>query len=67
MAPLQELEFMQMIPLHYSSKQTSDFFDRLEMTEELEEDLYYIVEWGEQWLVSFNATNTKLLSFDHPC
>ena len=44
----------------YSSIQTSDIFDRLEMTAELEEDLRFIVEWGEKWLVSFN---TKLLSF----
>ena len=48
----------------YSSIKTSDFFDRLEMTAELEEDLRCIVEWGEKWLVSFNATKTKLLSFN---
>ena len=31
----------------YSSIQTSDFFDKLEMTAELEEDLRFIVEWGK--------------------
>ena len=34
------------------------------MTAELEEDLRCIVEWSEKWLVSLNATNTKLLSFN---
>ena len=33
------------------------------MTSELE-DLRCIAEWGEQWQVSFNATKTKLLSFN---
>ena len=32
----------------YSSIQTSDFFDRLEMTAELEKELRCIVEWGEK-------------------
>ena len=48
----------------YPSIQTPDFFDRLEMTAELEEDLRCIVEWGEKWVVSFNAGKTKLLSFN---
>ena len=47
----------------YSSIQTSDFFDRLAMTGELEGGLR-CVEWGERWLVSFNTTKTKLLSFN---
>ena len=46
----------------YSRIQTSDFFDRLDA--ELEEDLRCIVEWGEKWLVSFNAAKSKLLSFN---
>ena len=45
----------------YSSIQTSDIFDSLEMTAELEEDLRGIVEWGVKWLV-FNDSKTKLLS-----
>ena len=32
---------------------------------ELELDLCSIVEWGDRWLVTFNATKTKLLSFNH--
>ena len=48
----------------YSSIQTSDFCDRLEMTAELEVDLRCIVEWGEKLLVSFDATKIKLLSFN---
>ena len=35
------------------------------MTAELDEDLRCIVEWDEKWLVSFNATKTKLLYFNH--
>ena len=26
------------------------------MTEEMEEDLHCIVEWGKKWMVSFNAS-----------
>ena len=48
----------------HSSIQTFDFFDMLEMTAELEEDLRCIVEWDEKWLVSFNATKTNFLSFN---
>ena len=48
----------------YSSIQPFDFFDRLEMTAGMEEDLRCIVEWGKKWLVSFNATKTKLLYFN---
>ena len=28
-------------------------------------DLHSIVEWGDRWLVTFNATKTKLLSINH--
>ena len=34
------------------------------MTAEMEKDLGCIVYWGERWLVSFNATKTKLLLFN---
>ena len=37
------------------------------MTAELGEDLCCIVEQGERWLVSFNITKTKLLSFIPHC
>ena len=48
----------------YSSIKTSDSFDRLESAAELEFDLRSFVEWGEKWLVPFNASKTKLLSFN---
>ena len=35
----------------------------MELAGELELDLRSIVEWGDRWLVTFNATKTKLLSF----
>ena len=36
----------------------------MESAGELERDLSDIVEWGNRWLVTFNATKTKLLSFN---
>ena len=42
----------------------SEFFENVESAGELELDLRSIVEWGDSWLVTFNATKTKLLSFD---
>ena len=36
----------------------------MESAGELELDLHSIVEWGDRWLVTFNATKTKLLSFN---
>ena len=35
------------------------------MAAELEYDFHGIVEWGNRWLVTFNAIKTKLLSFNH--
>ena len=50
----------------YSSINGSGQFEKVEMTAELEFDLRGIVEWGNRWLVvTFNATKTKLLSFNH--
>ena len=40
------------------------FFERVESAGELELDLRSIVEWGDRWLVTFNATTMKLLSFN---
>ena len=52
----------------YSSIKTQDAFDRAEMAGSLELDLMGFVEWGEKWCVAFNATKTKLLSFNrHRC
>ena len=48
----------------YSCLGKTGFFERVESAAELEEDLHSIVEWGNKWLVSFNATKTKLLSFN---
>ena len=38
------------------------FFEKMESAGELEIDMRSIVEWGDRWLVTFNATKTKLLS-----
>ena len=36
----------------------------VESAGELELDLRSIVKWGDRWLVTFDATKTKLLSFN---
>ena len=43
---------------------TNDHFDKVELAAEVEVDLRTVAEWGEKWLVSFNATKTKLLSIN---
>ena len=48
----------------YSCLGKAGVFERVESAAELEVDLHSIVEWGNKWLVSFNATKTKLLSFN---
>ena len=40
------------------------FFEKVESAGELELNLCIIVGWGERWLVAFNATRTKLFSFN---
>ena len=48
----------------YSSLGKSVFLEKVESAGELEFDLHSIVEWGDRWLVTFNATKSKLLSFN---
>ena len=43
---------------------TNDLFDKIESAAELEVDLRTVVEWGKEWLVTFNASKTKLLSIN---
>ena len=40
------------------------FFLKVESTGELELNLHSIMEWGDRWLVTFNSTEMKLLSFN---
>ena len=49
----------------HSSLVNSVFFEKVELADELEVYLYSIVEWDGRWLVTFNATKTKLLFFNH--
>ena len=37
---------------------------KFEMAADFEYDLRSVTEWGDAWLVSFNATKTKLLSIN---
>ena len=47
-----------------SSLGKSGFFAKVESAGELELNLRSIVKWGDRWFVTFNATKTKLLSFN---
>ena len=42
----------------------SDLWQQLEYASELESDLRDTVDWGNKWLVDFNAGKTQLISFD---
>ena len=48
----------------YSCLPKSVIFEKVESAGELELDLHIIVEWGDRWIVTFNATKTKQLSFN---
>lgn len=50
--------------LFSSLGRTKSVFDHIEMAGELEYDLRTVKEWGDEWLVSFNASKTKLLSIN---
>ena len=42
----------------------SDLWQQLELASELESDLRDTVDWGQKWLVDFNAGKTQMVSFD---
>ena len=44
--------------------QASDLWLQLELTSELESDLWDTVDWGEKWLVDFDAGKIQLVLFD---
>ena len=44
--------------------QASDWWQQLELASQLESDLRDIVNWGNKWLIDFNAAKTQLVSFD---
>lgn len=46
--------------LYFYLDKTNDLFDTVETAADLEHDLRTVVEWGEKWLVTFNAAKTKL-------
>ena len=50
--------------LYSKCDQTSDLWQQLELTSELESNLREIVDEGRKWLVDFNAGKTQLVSFD---
>ena len=57
------LLFMLIILLS-KSDQTSDLWQQLESTSELEPDLKDTIDWSKKWLVDFNAGKTQLIFFD---
>ena len=44
--------------------QASDLWQQPELASEIESDLQDTVNWGQKWLVDFNAGKTQLVSFD---
>ena len=50
--------------LYCSCDKASDMWKQVELFSDLESDLRGTVEWGNIWLVSFNARKTQLVSFD---
>ena len=40
-------------------------YSHSQLASDLSHDLAKIVEWGDRWLITFNAAKTKLLSFHH--
>ncbi|KAI8510670.1 KAP P-loop domain [Branchiostoma belcheri] len=49
---------------HAAIKSPGSMLDKTEMAAGLENDLRSVVEWGDNWLVTFNAKKTKLLSIN---
>ena len=45
-------------------RRANDVSDKVEMAADLEDDLCTVVELDKKWLVSFNASKTKLLSIN---
>ena len=50
--------------LYSKCDQASVLWQQIEFTFELKSDLRDTVDWGEKWLVHFNAGKTQLVSFD---
>ena len=50
--------------LYSKCDRASDLWQQLELASELESDLQDTVDWGQMWLVDFNAAKTQLVSFD---
>ena len=50
--------------LYIKCDKTSDLWQQLELTSEIESDLRDTVDWRRKWLVDFSAEKTQLVSFD---
>ena len=50
--------------LYSKCDRASDLWQQLELASELESDLRDTMDWGEKWLVDFNAGKIQLASFD---
>lgn len=47
--------------MHLNGK--SDLFDKVKLAAEVKNELQPVVNWGKKWLLNFNTSKTKLLSF----
>lgn len=43
----------------------SGIADKAHLRVGLEKNLQSVIDWGRRWLVNFNASKTKVLSFTH--
>ena len=50
--------------LYSKCEQASDLWQQLELTSELESNLWDTVDWGKKWFVDFTGGTTQLVSFD---
>ena len=50
--------------LYSKCDQVSDMWQQLELASELESDLQVTADWGNKWLVDFDAAKTQLVLFN---
>ena len=58
------LSMLMILTLYSKCDQTSDLWQQLELSSQLESDLRDTVDWDKKWLVGFNAGKTQLFWFD---
>lgn len=62
---LKQLCYADSITIYSYLNSKSGIIDKTKLAASLEKDLQPVVDWGRKWLVNFNASKMKLLSFTH--